>query len=359
MSTQRYPGPQNLLPEATGQIIEFIRKPSEFAINSYAQYVETKSPYGVYAQVDSDQPVRIISDADFAFADGDARPTGNANLMTFQWTPFRTQRRSYPWTLGDQTIETQKSMSKIDWTQQEAGQVASQAMTNRTNRVIGEMQDTSNWGDNTANVNVINGGYGSWRNASSDPGSASYLAIKRSIGNACKVINLKTNGKVRRKHLKLILSPGAAEMMGDTSEIYDYLKYGPAAKAAQRGEYPNANEDWGLPDLLYGVEVVVEDSPIITVPPSVPWAAASITTGQRSYIKNDSTAVLVSRVGGIEGAYGAPSFSTVQIYFYGAPMQAETFPSKKDRRTEGFLTEEYFEVIAAPASGFLFTGINS
>ncbi len=359
MSVQfRYPGPSNVLPVATDQIIEYIRRPNKFKINKYAQYVETKTTNGAYALVDSDQPIRIVADAEFAWADGDARPTGNANQMTFEMQPFRTQRRSYPWTLGEITQDVQKSQNKIDWTQQYTGMVASQAMTNRTNRVITALQTVGNWGDNTATANTLNGGYGNWRYASSDPASASYLAIKRTLDTCCTVINLKTNSVVQRSDLKLIVSPNLARIMGETSEIWDYIKYGRYSLPAQEGKDRDLDEDFGLPKQLYGIEVVVEDAGIITVPPNSSGTLASITTGQRSYIKNDTTAILVSRVGGIEGAYGAPSFSTLQVYFFGAPMEVEAFPDAENRRLKGYCTENFFEVVAATASGFLVTGVS-
>ena len=355
----RYPGQSGVLPEASGQIIEYIRNPKKFKINKYAQYIETKTTNGVYAEVDSDQPVRIISEADFAWADGDHRPTGNANQMAFQWVPFRTQRSSYPWTLGDMTIDVQKAQSDIDWVQQLGGMVQSQCMTVRTNKMITAMQTAANWGDNTAAANTLNGGYGSWAQASSDPASPNYLAIKRTLDTVANIIDLKTNGVVQRSDLRLIVSPNLARIMSETSEVWDYLKYGVHSKSAQQGTDRDLDEDFGLPDKLYGFEPVVENAPIILgLPPAVPWAAASITTGQRSYIKNDTTAIIATRIGGIEGAYGAPSFSTLQIYFHGAPMEVEVFPDKKHRLTEGFCTENIFAVVAATASGFLITGVS-
>jgi len=353
----------SVLPEATGQVIEYIRKPNEFAINTYAQYVETPLPQGMYAYVDPDQPVRIVNEAEFAWEDGDARPTGNANLLSYQWIPFRTYRRDYPWTLGNQAIESTKDFSKMDPAVQEAGQVASQAMTNRTNRVITMLQTAGNWGNNTADANTLNGGRGPWSMASSDPTSPNYLAIKRSIDAMMLIINLSTNARVKRSKCMLILSPGAARVMGETSEIYDYVKYGASGGLkVQEGDDRDYDEDWGLPAKIYGLKVCVEDSPICNTYPVLDATThaiqpASISTGARSYVKNDTTAIIVTRIGGIEGAYGSPSFSTVQIYFYGAPMQVEQFPDKKNRRTEGHVSETFFEVVAAPASGGLITNI--
>ncbi len=357
MAQLRYPGSSNVLPAASGQIIEYIRKPKEFPLNKYVQYVETPTTNGAYAYVDPDQPVRIVNEAEFAFEDGDARPEGNSNQISYKWIPFRTFRRSYPFKLGDQAVELHKKYSDMDLVAMNAASVASQAMTNRTNRIITMGQTASNWGSNTADANIINGGYGNWRNASADQGSPNFLAIKRSIGNACKVIRLATNGMVKRKDLKLVLSLGLAEIMADTDEIFNYIKYGPFSQGSQRGDDRDMDEDGGLPPKLYGVEVCIEDSPMVNIYPNSTGTAASIATGNRLFVKNDTTAMLVSRVGGIEAPNG-PSFTTLQCYFYGPPMQVQQFPDKRNERIEGFVTENFFEILAAPASGFLFTGIS-
>jgi hypothetical protein len=351
----RFAGPSSVLYEASGQIIQYIRKPSEFKINKYAQYIQTPTTNGVYWLIDSYSGRRITSDALYAWEDGDHRPTGNWQDMTFDSVNFRTQRRTYPATVGDITQEVNKSINKIDWIQQKTGMVASKAMVNRTNRAIAELQDTANWGDNTANCNTINGGYGPWSSASDDPASPNFLAIKRSIVNAAAQITLLTDGQVKLKDLRLIVSPGLAAIMGNTAEIYNYVRFGPAALGRQTGDSVDYSEVYGLPNKLYGVDVIVEDASITTVPQNGDGSAPSITTGQLAYIKNDTTAILCSQAGGIEGNYGAPAFSTFQIYFYGAPMEAESFNSPKDRLTEVYLTENYFEKLAAPASGFLFT----
>lgn len=356
MATQmRYLSGTGVMPSASGQVIFYIRKPADFVINEYAQFIESPTTNGMYAFIDPDQPVRIVNEAEFAFEDGDARPEGNYNQLAFQWVPFRVYRRDYPFKLGDQAIELAKKFNKFDPVTQHSMMVASQAMTNRTNRVIKLMETVANWGANTADANVINGGYGNWKNASSDPTSPFFLAIKRSIGNAMKIINLNTNGRVRRRDMKLVISPGLAEFMADTSEVYDYVKFSTRAEAIQSGEGRDYSEDWGLPKKLYGVEVVVEETMLVNTYPIDPPTLASSTTGDRKYAKSDTSAVLVSRVGGIEGAYGSPSFSTIQIYFYGAPMQVYTFNDKENKRTKGHVEEAFIEVLAAPASGFLIT----
>ncbi len=348
------------LPQATNQVIEYIRKPSEFALNRYAQYIEAPAPVFTWPYVDPDQPVRIVNEAEFAWEDGAPRPSGNANLLSYKWIPGRAFRRSYPWSLGDQAIEFTKKFTNMDPKAQQAGQVASQAMTNRTNRVVNLMETGSNWSGNTATANALNGGAGKWSGASDDPANAAYLAIKKALLGAAKIVTLGTNARVRIRNMQIVLSPGAAVLMSETGEIYNYIKYGVSGGLApQEGTDRDMSELWGLPPKLYGFEVEVEDSPIVTVYANASGTVANIVTGTggRNWIKSDTTCFVVTRVGGIDGAYGAPSFSTVQVYFVGPQMALFEFHDTRDQRVQGFVDEQFLEVLAAPAAGYLITSI--
>lgn len=358
----QYLGGKSVLPDISNYVISYIRNAKRFPINKYAQYIETPLQRGAYWYVDPDQPVRIVADAEFAWADGQKRPTGNANQMPGELQSFVTDRRDYPWTLGDLAVENIEDFSGHDLRQWYAAMAASQAMTNRTNRTAAVLTNTANWGSNTSTANTLNGGAGNWVLASSDPTSPNYLAIKKSIMAAYNIITLSTNAVVKLEDLRLVVSPTLATAMGNTSEVYDYVKYSDGSKAIQAGTDRDVGGLRGVPPELYGVEVVVEDTPLVNIRPN--WSTAtppvynpaSIAAGQRAFCWPQGSAVLMSRIGGIEGPYGAPSFSTYQIYFYGAPMQVEQFHEKKDRLTEGHVSENFVEVLAAPASGMLITG---
>ncbi len=357
-----YLSPYNgYLPQATNQVIEYIRKPSEFAINRYAQFVEAPAPVFTWPYVDPDQAVRIVNEGEFAWEDGSPRPSGNANLTSYKWIAGRAFRRSYPWTLGDQAIGFTKKFSNLDPKVIQAGQVASQAMTNRTNRVVSLLETTANWSGNTATAATLSGiAGGKWSTASDDPTSANFLTIRKSLLAAAKIVALGTNARVRIKNMKIVLSPGGAIAAADSAEIYNYIKYGQSGGLPpQEGTDRNMSDDWGLPAKLYGFEIDVEDSPIVTVYANSSGSVASIVsgTGGRNWVKSDTTAFLVSRIGGIDGAYGAPSFSTVQVYFVGPQMALYEFHDTKSQRTEGYVDEQFLEVLAAPASGYLITTI--
>jgi hypothetical protein len=358
----QYLGGKSVLPDISNYVISYIRNPKKFPINKYAQFVETPLQRGAYWYIDPDQPVRVVSDAEFAWADGQPRPTGYANQMPGELLQFVTDRRDYPWTLGDMAVENIEEFSGHDLREWYAAMVASLGMTNRTNRTAGVLTNAANWGSNTATANTLNGGAGQWTYASSDPTSPYYLAIKKSLMTAYNIITLSTNAVVKLSDLRLVISPTLATTMGNTSEVYDYVKYSDGSKETQAGTDRDVGGLRGVPPELYGIEIVVEDTPIVniranwsTATPAV-YNPASIAAGSRAFCWPQSVAVLMSRIGGIEGPYGAPSFSTYQIYFYGAPMQVEQFHEAKDRLTEGHVSENYVEVLAAPASGFCITG---
>ena len=339
---------------ATGQVISFIKDPKKFKLNKYAQYIESPSTVGIYARIDRGQPGRVVNDADFIWADGADRPKGDWNQIRWEWVEFSTLRRNYPFRIGNMAIASAKR-GGLDPVSIEAGATSSQAMINRTKRVIAKLETTSNWGSNTGTANDLNGGVGSWVEASSEPGPH-YLAIKKSLMGAALNINIRTNGVVQPSDLVLLINPELATDMANTLEIHNYLKYGPFSRE-QLENNNNANALWGLPPSLYGFELMVEDSVVVT---SRPGAADTYDTdGTRAYIKSPNSAVLCSRVGGIEGIYGGKSLSTIQLYWNEWEMAVQAFDDTINERIDGHVVDNFAEILACPESGYLITGVRS
>lgn len=357
MATPRYlSGTNAFVPQSTGQVIQYIRDPKEFALNRWVQNINTPATVFLWAKLDQDQPVRMVNEAEFAWEDGADRPTGNHNMTSFEWVEGRCYRRDYPYTLGLQACEQARKFGAFDPEEVESKSVASQAMTNRVNRIINLCETSANWGINTADANVLNSGAGTWDGASNDPSDPGYLAIKKTLLEACRRINLLTNGKVKPKDMRLVISPGLAMAMANTGEIHDYVKstYQTSIKNMEE-TLGNVNEQWGLPPKLYGVEVVVEDAVRVSIYPNADGTKATIAAGTRTYCKADTNAILVSRPGGIDAPYGAPSFSTVQCYFYEYEMAVESRTDTWNKKVEGHVVEQFKEVLAASPSGYLIT----
>ena len=154
--------------------------------------------------------------------------------------------------------------------------------------------------------------------------------------------------------LVTVLSPKAAIATAASPEMQNYCRESPHSKEIlEKGLDPQYSL-WGLPAQYKGFKFVVEDAPIVT---EYPKADGTEATANRTRLKNDTTAVIVSRQGGLDGEYGAPSFSTIQIYHYGAITQVEAFDEPKHRRVEGHVVTDCAVELAASVAGYLVTNI--
>lgn len=349
MATLRYPSAFNgFVPSTTGQVIAFIRKPEKFKLNSYVQYIETKKLVGLYAHLGRDEMARVVTDEEFAFEDGDERPKGLYNQVPFRWVPFRVYRRDYPWTLGHQAIE----QADLKLKPIHMSSALQKAMTNRTRRVINLLENPANWGSNTASANTLNGGRGPWDTASDDPTDANYLAIKRSLDASMIAIHLATNAIVTYDDERLLISPNLATAVSATPEYHNYLRESPFAREQKEG-LANPNKLWNLPPSIYNFPLVVEDAVIVTERAKASGVEA---TAARTFIKDDCTAVILTRQGAVDGDFG-PSFSTLQCYHHGPLLAVKAFDDARNERVDGHVEEQFKEVLAAPVSGFLISDV--
>lgn len=354
------------LVKATSQLIAHVRKEAEFRINRYVQYVPTPSTIGAYTVLSRDDFVRLTNDERYAWEDGDDRPQGLSEKIGFQMVTFRTFRRNYPWRIGYMALEQTAKFGSWDPKPAHMDKAMSQCMTNRTARVASLLQTAASWpSTNQATCNQLNNGAGPMTTGSDDPNSPNYLAIFKTLSKAAQRIHLLTNGKVKPNMTRTIISPNLALELAQTSEIQNYCRQSPVSqKLLEEGWDPQYNQ-WGLPSSYKGFQFVVEDSPYVNTEPNtttnsgsegqVPEAALG--TSGRQYVWQDTSAIMVSQVGGLDGEYGAPSFSTVQLYHYKGLAQVTAFESPEHERIQGNVTENIKEVLAAPFSGFYISGV--
>jgi hypothetical protein len=172
---------------------------------------------------------------------------------------------------------------------------------------------------------------------------------------AAQVIHLATNAKVKPTDTVTIISPPLAKLMSSAPELTNYCRESPYAREFINNGFDPQYNLWGIPARYRGFKFAVEDAPIVT---ERPLASGVEATTNRTYIKNDTTAVMVARPGTLDGVYGAPSFSTIQIYHVGGLMEVEERSDTWNRRVEGTVSEDYKEVIASSISGYLITSVS-
>ncbi len=347
----RYPGPLNgFMPANTGYIISYIRKKSEFPLNRYVQLVQADKPQFYYWQIDRDQPVRKRDINLHLWTDGMDRPIHNDNNLGFRTQPGTCIRYDFDTVLGNITIKTNEWNAK----QQHLNMLACQAMEYRTAQALSTLETVSNWGANTADANVLNGGAGTWDRASDEPSDANYNAIKKAMASAVIQIFSQTNGRVKYRDLQMIVSPNLAKAMANTAEIHNYLKYGSPGIKEIEGDEDNYNERFGLPSRLYGVRVIVEDTPFVQ---DLPVASQTTGSTNRSFQKKDTTAIFASRPGGLDGNAGTPSFSTLQLYWYDRQMSAYEFDDTVNQKLQIHIEDFYCVLLPAPESGYLISNV--
>lgn len=370
MATQalRYlSGTDGYLPISTGMVIAHVRKESEFPINSYVQYISSPARLFMYDVLGRDDFIRLTNDERYAWEDGDDRPQGISESLSFQKVSGRTSRRDYPWRIGYEALELTAKFGGWDPKPAHMDKAISLAMTNRTYRTQQLIQTQSNWpATNYATANQLNNGAGTLVQGSDDPNSPNYLGIFKALSAAAQRIHLLTNGKVRPSKTRTVVGPNLALRIAQTSEIQNYCREGPAAQKLLEEGFDPQYEQWGLPRMYKGFRFIVEDSPMVNTEPNVTTNSggegavpeAALGTTGRQYVFQDTSAVMLSQVGGLDGTYGTSSYSTVQCYHHKGLLRVSAFESAEHERISGHVTESIKEVIACPFAGFFISGVS-
>lgn len=341
-----YPGgaPNTFVPntDATNNmVIDFSRNPGSFPLNKYIQVVPVTKSVGLYTKLGFDEGARILQSnmADKLWAEGDDAPEGRGNTDTHEFLPYATKRYAYPFRLGEETV----SQAAWDILAKHARMKAQQAMTGRTQLAITKLTTAGNYGGNTSAVSSISGVQGKWHLSTTARND-----IKRSIDFAVEAIHLATNGAIEPGDFKLVLSPGCARKISVAQEIVDYIKGSPDATAYIKGNL-GPNSQYGLPKILFGVEVVIENTVKVTSRKGATRAA--------SYVLPDATPFITSRPGGLvapSNSNEAPNFSTACL-FVKEDMTVEEKHDVDNRVHKGRVVDNIVAEVTAPVSGFLFT----
>lgn len=291
--------------EATGQIIKFMRSPDAFPINNYIAFRPATKMQGVYIEINSKNAIRVGNDTDYMWPDGAERPIGRDNRLEFQFKPYRCERQNFAADpIGDLTVQ------QSDWPVMatRAEQSATQGMTLLTKKCVNYLDNSSNWGSNVATATALGGGF-------IGAGTSTNPILRKLFGDVVRRIKLGTNATMGRAQISCVLDPVQALAIASSAEFHDYLKGSPDAKAQVEGRQPNYNIDYQLPEVLYGVKIVVED----TVIENAKVGATSST----AFVKDSNKMFFTYKVDGIKGDFvgetqkQTANFSTFQLFYCG------------------------------------------
>ena len=347
------PGPTTVqIPAATSQLhVEFSRNVESFDLNKYMQIIGGQRVIGLYAELSASDPVTVVSQEDNLWPDGMERPVGRKRPM--RWREWNCERRTYAFTLGGLTVD----QATFDIVAAHGRGEAARAMTDRTIDAITVLETSGNWDGNTAaTVDLLTGGSNeTWVGALA---TVADQFIKKGFNKVKQNIAQATGGVVRGEQLCFVINPVSADGMARAPEIQAYMTAHESALAVLNANDRRIVDTWGLPPILYGIEICIEDAVKQTSQREIDGS------GTRTYVMADNVGVFTSRVGGLVGAgvpnqaNAAPSFTTLTGFFH-EEMNVETVTEGWDRLVKGAVTDNRDIVLTAPNSGFLIQDIST
>ncbi len=332
--------------EATGLIqTEFTRNVKTFALNRYTKLVPVTQTSGYYLKIASDEAARVVNKADFRWAYGEDRPTGQTN--DFEFTKFTTERyeRGFPI-----PYETAK-VAAWDIVAQHARSRATQLMTLRTQRALNVLTTAGNWTNNVnyfADFDALAYGTATTTNGVYDSDSSTATGVQKLFQTAIEKIMVNTGGAVQPQDIICVMGPQTAHKLSQTAQLRELIKYTQGVQLMQgQGTYSR----YGLAPGLFGIgDIVIEDAVKVTNQKGVARSA--------SYILGLDKVLFLSRPQGLVGVEGGANFATITNFVY-EDMTVETMDDPRNRRTIGSIVDNSVPELTAPLAGIYVANIGA
>lgn len=350
-STYSHPSANNVyLPnvdETLRLLVSYVRDPKEFAVNDYVTVSPISKPIGYYPRVFAGDNVRVRNSAitDALWAEGTRRlqSSGEYNTPRHTFDTYTAVRYQFNATLGHETIDY------ADWDIKTLtrNNLASMAMTARTNLIVTTLFTTSLYPSNHVSTATALGG-DFWSN-----GTINNPVIKNTLRKIRERINLDTNAKVSVGDLKIVMNPKTAGSIAQSQEIHSYLAQQVNSLDVLTGDKPSIGSNWGLPNKLYGFDVVVDAANVVL------GKESGLSQDTPQYIVPDNQLVVVARPGSLVSS-GAANFSTCHVLeVKNSAMLIEENSDSFNRLLDIFLTDYYVPIVPAPESGYILTNLFS
>ena len=359
--TYRAIGPFNgTLPIPTGMAVAFVRDVKKFPFLNYMQMIPAPEINFMYFRLHPDDPVRLTALNSAAWAYDDYSPTGRATNIHGDWVESRVLRWAMAWQLGEQTIRLWKK-NAVDPKMLYDQIVLHKMNLHRAQRCLDAVTGASYEQSGTLQSLLGAGAY--WDKSSGeefDGGGTenpNFQIVKKTFMKINRKLHLATNGVASMDNMVAIISPAVAEKLAYSGEIVNLLKQSQYAKELESVQYGK----WGLPETLYGVKLVVEDTPRVFINYEADGTSIADVTvaSERDYILNSDTVYFGIRPGGLDGGIGMRSFATWQLYHFNGEVRVQAFSEPKHELIEGRVVMEDRPLAVATIAGYKLTNVLS
>lgn len=342
--------PQYGNPGATMKLqVMLSRNPASFAINRYLQIIPSAQAIGFYPVLNTTDQARVVNAQDAAWPDGNDRPSPNQRQM--KWRNWRTTRFNYGVRLGNMTIE----QSAVDLIVANSMAEAQRAMTARSIKAATVATTSGNYASTnvSADVDTLLSGSGlSWFSS-----SATDSTIQKSIHRMVEAVLKSSTSIVRPENLRLVLGPDVAHKMAETAEFHAWAQNNVASM--QAAQESGIFMKYGLPPVLFGVNIEVEDCVKLTTRKGASESPAFVLGNAVFMCSQPGALVGEAPTLNSDGQQQVGhSFSTLSL-FVKEDMVVEQKVDGWNRVTDIGIADDYDIQMTCPESGYLLSDVST
>lgn len=341
-------------------IVGFTLNEADWALNNIVNVYGADKPYFFYTRFHSPDFSRVPhSNAwDSRWIDGSERPLSQEKPR-FVNEPVQLYRHSVHDYLGDWTQDLSEIGPLIPIMQQT---FAAEFMLKRSARTVTELTTSTNYP--TAGTTHY---YADWNALATAASSLGYSSlyfgtagtntildgtindpfIGKALKHAVITILLRSNGRVRPENLQVIMNPNTANRLANTQEIRAYMAQQARSLEVLQGKEPKTWPTFGLPNPLYGLEVIVD--PLVYNTAKTDLGTADTPT----FVWPDGMISVITRPGGVAGMPGSVGFGSLALWQHKKwAMRPETFPDPQNHRLAVTFMDAYEVKLVAPEITF-------
>lgn len=353
-------------------LVGFTLNEDAFALNNYVTVVGADKPQAYYLKFNSPDFVRVPFAAgdDLRWMDGTDRPRAQERprFTNIKYELLRYGDHDF---IGDMAEEFSDIGSLIPIMQQTFATqfmvrraiAAQTALTTSGNYPTdGTTHYYSKWGVLANDSTVVGSGQtyptGYFGVAGTNTGYDGTLddpLLKKAINHGLNLIQRRSNSQVQPKDCALVINPNTAARIASTREIRSFIAQQPGVTEIVQGKapFPYTGMQYGLPDYLYGLKVIVDGTTKNTSKQD------HVNSDSQVYVVADNQISIVARPGSVAALPNSRPYSSLVLFQHKKwAMKPETFPDPENHRIKVAFHDMFTVQLVAPEITFTIKDIS-